>query len=114
MQHGGEPWVDLCVKLLLKWPNLHYMSSAFAPKRIPAPIMQLANSRGPDKVMWASDYPVLTFARCAGEIEEMPFKDEAPPAQVCPRQRDEAVGIAVTRPPGPSPLGPLSRRYFVL
>jgi uncharacterized protein len=76
MQHGGEPWVDLCVKLLLKWPNLHYMSSAFAPKRIPPPIMQLANTRGPDKIMWASDYPVLTFARCAGEIEEMPFKDE--------------------------------------
>ncbi|MFM7685493.1 MAG: hypothetical protein ACKPDI_06155, partial [Actinomycetota bacterium] len=24
MRHGGEPWVDLNVKLLLKWPNLYY------------------------------------------------------------------------------------------
>lgn len=76
MQHGGEPWVDLCVKLLLKWPNLHYMSSAFAPKRLPPQIMHLANSRGPDKIMWATDYPLLTFLRCADEIEQMPFSDE--------------------------------------
>jgi predicted TIM-barrel fold metal-dependent hydrolase len=76
MQHGGEPWVDLCVKLLLKWPNLYYMSSAFAPKRIPPEIMHLANTRGADKVMWASDYPLLTFERCAREIEQMAFKDD--------------------------------------
>ncbi|HEY1510169.1 MAG TPA: amidohydrolase family protein [Solirubrobacteraceae bacterium] len=76
MQHGGEPWVDLCVKLLLKWPNLYYMSSAFAPKRIPAQIMHLANGRGAGKVMWASDYPLLTFERCVREIEEMVFKDD--------------------------------------
>jgi predicted TIM-barrel fold metal-dependent hydrolase len=76
MQHGGEPWIDLCVKLLLKWPNLYYMSSAFAPKRIPVEIMHLANSRGADKIMWASDYPLLTFERCAHEIEAMAFKDD--------------------------------------
>ena len=23
MRHGGDPWTDLCVKLLLKWPNLY-------------------------------------------------------------------------------------------
>jgi predicted TIM-barrel fold metal-dependent hydrolase len=31
LQHGGEPWVDTCVKLMVKWPNVHYMSSAIAP-----------------------------------------------------------------------------------
>jgi predicted TIM-barrel fold metal-dependent hydrolase len=77
MQHGGEPWIDVCVKLLLKWPNMYYMSSAWAPKRIPEPIIRFANTRGPEKIMWASDYPLLTFERCAAEIEAMPFRDEA-------------------------------------
>ncbi len=31
-RHGGEPWTELMVKLLLKWPNLYYSTSAFAPK----------------------------------------------------------------------------------
>ena len=31
MMHGGEPWTALAVKLMLKWPGLHYMTSAFAP-----------------------------------------------------------------------------------
>ena len=76
MQHGGDPWVEVCAKLLLKWPNMYYMTSAWAPKRIPPQIMHLANSRGGDKIMWASDYPLLTFERCAAEIEAMPFKTE--------------------------------------
>jgi predicted TIM-barrel fold metal-dependent hydrolase len=90
MQHGGEPWVDLCVKLLLKWPNLHYMSSAFAPRRIPPQILHLANSRAPQKVMWATDYPLLTFARCVEEIEQMPFKDEERRRQFA---RDNALSL---------------------
>lgn len=76
MQHGGEPWIDICVKLLLKWPNVFYMTSAFAPKRVPGQILHLANSRGADKIMWASDFPLLTFSRCASEIAEMSFRDE--------------------------------------
>ena len=32
MRHGAEPWTDLAVKLMLKYPNLYYMTSAFAPK----------------------------------------------------------------------------------
>jgi uncharacterized protein len=94
MQHGGEPWVDLCVKLLLKWPNLYYMSSAFAPKRIPAQILQLMNTRGAEKVMWASDYPLLTFERCEREIEEMPFKDDARRRQFGRDNALKALGLS--------------------
>ena len=31
MRHGGDPWTELAVKLLLKWPNLYYSTSGFAP-----------------------------------------------------------------------------------
>src|SRR5215216_647744 len=29
MRHGAEPWEELAVKLMLKWPGLYYMTSAF-------------------------------------------------------------------------------------
>ncbi len=35
MRHGAEPWEDLAVKLMLKWPGLYYMTSAFAPEVLP-------------------------------------------------------------------------------
>jgi predicted TIM-barrel fold metal-dependent hydrolase len=31
-RHGCEPWEELAVKFMLKWPNLHYSTSAFVPK----------------------------------------------------------------------------------
>ncbi|EUA51857.1 amidohydrolase family protein [Mycobacterium xenopi 3993] len=34
-RHGCEPWEDLAVKLMLKWPNLYYSTSAFAPRYYP-------------------------------------------------------------------------------
>lgn len=76
MQHGGEPWVDLCVKLMLKWSNLYYMTSAFAPRHIPKAILHYLNTRGADRIMWATDYPLLTFARCVADIDLLEFKDE--------------------------------------
>jgi predicted TIM-barrel fold metal-dependent hydrolase len=76
MAHGGEPWVDLCVKLLVKWPNLYMMTSAFAPRHIPEQYIKLINTRGADKLMFASDYPLLTHERCAAELVKLPFRDE--------------------------------------
>jgi predicted TIM-barrel fold metal-dependent hydrolase len=37
MRHGAEPWDALAVKLMLKWPNLYYSTSAFAPATTPRP-----------------------------------------------------------------------------
>lgn len=48
MRHGAEPWTDLAVKLMLKWPNLFYSTSAFAPKYYPKAIIDYANTRGAD------------------------------------------------------------------
>jgi uncharacterized protein len=75
LQHGGEPWVDTCIKLMIKWPNVHYMSSAIAPKYLPKAIIDYANTRGADRVMFASDYPLLTHERCMREVKELPFRD---------------------------------------
>jgi predicted TIM-barrel fold metal-dependent hydrolase len=53
MRHGAEPHVDMAVKLMLKYPNLYYSTSAFAPKYYPKEIIQFANTRGADKILYA-------------------------------------------------------------
>ncbi len=75
MTHGGEPWQFMCVKLMLKWPNLYYMTSAFAPSHYPPEIVQFMNTRGADKVMFASDYPLVPFDRCMKEVRDLPLRD---------------------------------------
>jgi predicted TIM-barrel fold metal-dependent hydrolase len=75
MCHGGEPWQFTCVKLMLKWPNLYYMTSAFAPSHYPQEVVQFMNTRGADKVMFATDYPLLPFNRCMREVRDLPLRD---------------------------------------
>ncbi len=76
MRHGAEPWEDLAVKLMLKWPGLYYMTSAFAPKYYPTAIVDFANTRGTDKIMYAGYYPMgLSLDRIFTEMPNVPFRD---------------------------------------
>ncbi len=80
MRHGAEPWEDLAVKLMLKWPGLFYMTSAFAPKYYPKAIVDYANSRGAEKVMYAGYYPMgLSLDRIFSEMPNVPFRDRVWP-----------------------------------
>jgi predicted TIM-barrel fold metal-dependent hydrolase len=80
LRHGGEPWTDLAVKLLLKWPNLYYSTSAFAPKHYPRDIIEFANTRGADKVLYAGYFPSgLSLERIFSELENVPFRDHVWP-----------------------------------
>ena len=80
MRHGAEPWCDLAVKLMLKWPNLYYSTSAFAPKHYPKAIIDYANTRGADKIMYAGYFPAgLTLERIFGDMPNVPFKDSVWP-----------------------------------
>lgn len=75
-RHGCEPWTDLAVKLLLKWPNLHYSTSAFAPRYYPKAIIDFANTRGADKVIYAGYFPMgLSLERIMTELPGVGFKD---------------------------------------
>jgi len=80
MRHGAEPWCDLAVKLMLKWPNLYYSTSAFAPKHYPKAIIDYANTRGAEKVMYAGYFPAgLTLERIFGDMPSVPFRDNVWP-----------------------------------
>jgi uncharacterized protein len=80
MRHGAEPWEDLAVKLMLKWPGLYYMTSAFAPKYYPKAIVDYANTRGAEKIMYAGYYPMgLDLSRIFSELPDVPFRDHVWP-----------------------------------
>ena len=90
MRHGAEPWVDMAIKLMVKYPNLYYSTSAFAPKHYPKAIIDYANSRGADKIMYAGYFPAgLSLERIFRELNDVPFK-----AQVWPKfLRENAVRV---------------------
>jgi len=80
MKHGAEPWTDLAVKLMLKWPNLFYMTSAFAPKHYPKDIIHYANTRGADKILYAGYFPMgLSLRRIFDEMPNVLFRDHVWP-----------------------------------
>ncbi len=79
-RHGCEPWTELAVKLMLKWPGLHFSTSAFAPKYYPQDIVNYANTRGADKIIYAGYFPMgLSLERIMREMPQVGFKDEVWP-----------------------------------
>jgi predicted TIM-barrel fold metal-dependent hydrolase len=80
MRHGAEPWADLAVKLMLRYPNLSYCTSAFAPKYYPREVIEYANTRGADQVMYAGYFPMgLSLDRIFQELPNVPFRDHVWP-----------------------------------
>jgi predicted TIM-barrel fold metal-dependent hydrolase len=79
-RHGCEPWTELAVKLMLKWPGLHYSTSAFAPKYYPKDVINYANTRGADKIIYAGYFPMgLSLERIMTEMPNVGLKDDVWP-----------------------------------
>lgn len=97
MRHGAEPWTELAVKLMLKYEHLYYSTSAFAPKYYPKAVIDFANTRGSDKVMYAGYFPMgLSLERIFRELPDVPFRDEVWPKFL----RDNAVRVFKLDEPG--------------
>ncbi len=76
-RHGCEPWTDLIVKLMLKWPNLHYSTSAFAPKYYPKAVIDYVNTRGADKFIYGGYFPMgLSLERIWTEMPNVPLRED--------------------------------------
>ncbi|CAM4455959.1 putative metal-dependent hydrolase of the TIM-barrel fold protein [Mycobacterium basiliense] len=67
MIHGADPWWDVAIRLLLKYANLRLMTSAWSPKRLPESLLHFMRTRGKNKVIFASDWPVLPMRRVIPE-----------------------------------------------
>ncbi|CQD12635.1 metal-dependent hydrolase [Mycobacterium europaeum] len=71
MIHGADPWWDVAIRLLLKYANLRLMTSAWSPKRLPESLLHYMRTRGRDKVIYASDWPVLPMRRVIPEARAL-------------------------------------------
>jgi predicted TIM-barrel fold metal-dependent hydrolase len=71
MIHGADPWWDTAIRLMIKYPNLHLMTSAWAPKYLPPALLQYMRTRGPRKIIFASDAPMLSITRTVSEAVQL-------------------------------------------
>lgn len=77
MSHLGDPWISETVAMLLKHPNVFAMSAGWAPRYIPEELLRFAQRRNPNKLMWASDYPILPIDRTISEGRALPLTGPA-------------------------------------
>jgi predicted TIM-barrel fold metal-dependent hydrolase len=76
MIHGADPWWDIAIRMLIKYANLRLMTSAWSPKRLPEQLLHYMRTRGPDKVIFASDWPVLRQHRVIPEARALDLPPE--------------------------------------
>ncbi len=62
--HKDNVWIDL---------------SGWSPKYFPPQLVQYANTQLRDKVLFGSDFPLITPERWLADFEQAPFKDEVRP-----------------------------------
>jgi predicted TIM-barrel fold metal-dependent hydrolase len=74
MAHGADPWWGEAIRLLLKYPNLYMMTSAYLPKYLPPEMIHFMNTRGQDKILFATDFPFLPFDRAIETARELDFR----------------------------------------
>lgn len=75
--HMGHPYEGLLIQYMLKWPQLHLMTSAYlATYMDPALVRFMDSSRGRGRVWFASDHPVLPTGRALEAARGLPLSDE--------------------------------------
>ncbi len=74
--HIGYPWTDEMIALAAKYPNVYIDTSAHLPKYYPPELVKFMNSRGQDKVLFGTNYPMLFFTPCLSQIEGLGLKPE--------------------------------------
>ncbi len=74
--HLGQPWHEEMMTLAWKHPNVYIETSARTPKHWPASFVDFTRGWGQDKVVWGTDYPLLSFDRTLTELEELGLGDK--------------------------------------
>ena len=75
MAHGADPWWGEATRLMIKYKNLYMMTSAYLPKYFPPDFVHFMNTRGSDKVLYASDHPVLDMRRVIEDAQQLDLRE---------------------------------------
>ena len=74
--HIGHPWNQEMISLLAKCENVYVDTSAYVAGRFPAEFVDYFRSRGTGRVMFGSNYPMLTQARCLEGLDDLGLDEE--------------------------------------
>ena len=77
--HPSWPWQDEALSLALHKPNVWIDLSGWSPKYFPPQLVQYANTLLSDRMLFGSDYPLITPDRWMADFEEAGFKDRVKP-----------------------------------
>lgn len=79
MAHPSFPWQDQAISICLHKPQVYIDLSGWSPKYFPANLVQYANTLLKHKVLFGSDYPLITPDRWLSDFEKVGIRDEVRP-----------------------------------
>ena len=79
--HIGDPWTDMAVRLAARHPHFYICTSAWSPKRYPKELLDFIGGHwhgtpGAQKVIFATDFPLLDMKRASRDARQLPFEEE--------------------------------------
>ena len=75
--HIGYPWTDEMISLATKYPNVYIDTSAYKPKRYPPALKDYLRAHGRKKVLFGSNFPMVSPADCIAQLDALALDDEA-------------------------------------
>jgi predicted TIM-barrel fold metal-dependent hydrolase len=79
LAHPSFPWQDEAISICLHKPQVYIDLSGWSPKYFSPNLIQYANTLLKHKVLFGSDYPLLTPDRWMADFEKIAIRDEVRP-----------------------------------
>jgi len=74
--HIGYPWTTEMIAVATKHENVYIDTSAYVAKRFPAELVTYMQKHGRKKVMFGTNYPMVTPAMCLKDLDSLQLTDE--------------------------------------
>lgn len=75
--HIGFPWTNEMIALATKYPNVYIDTSAYKAKRYPPELIEYLRRNGRKKVLFGSNYPMLTPQMALEGLDALELDEEA-------------------------------------
>jgi predicted TIM-barrel fold metal-dependent hydrolase len=75
--HIGYPWTAEMVALATKYPNVYIDTSAYACHRYPPELVSYLRGHGRAKVLFGTNYPMMTASAALARLSELGLDDQA-------------------------------------
>jgi len=74
--HIGHPWTDEMIGVAWKHERVYIDTSAYLPRYYPPALLHYLKTYGQDKVLFGTNFPQLSFARCVEQAKALDLSDE--------------------------------------